>query len=127
MSILIRIVMWMVVKSSVSFISNWKKMKIFQIVQKNYSWLGISAYQSMQSYPFNGRILLGFFLFASSFIAHFVFIFATANDFMEYVEGICTASACIIICVCFTSIVFQMTAIFKCIYDIERIILKSEL
>lgn len=58
--------------------------------------------------------------------SHFMNLFYVASDFMEYMEGICTTSATIIIFVCFAAKVFGKTKLFNIIDNIEKIINASK-
>lgn len=104
------------------------KLKIFKTLQKQYANLGISSssQQTTQKYPFNERVIHCFLFFGWLFVSHFVYIFHVANGFMEYVQGICTTCASMIVFVCFTSKVFNETKLFESIANIENLINKSE-
>lgn len=98
-------------------------MKIFQTIQMQYEILGISSTnQSNQRYPADKRILHAFLLFGWLFFSHFVYIFHVASNFMEYMEGICTTSASVIIFVCFAVKVFGKPKLFGMIGSIEKMI-----
>ena len=108
-------------------ISRAKKMKIFQIIQKQYAILGISSpNQSAQKNPSNERTTLGFLIFAWNIVSQFVYIFYVASGFMEYVDCISSTCAGIITFVCFAAIVFRKTTLFKNIENMEQLIDKSE-
>lgn len=99
------------------------KLKIFNIIQTQYSVLGISRASNQTT---DNRVLRGFLLFVWLFISHFAYTFHVANEFMEYVQGVCTTSASAIAFVCFTSRVFTKTTLFESIDSIEKIIETSE-
>lgn len=102
-------------------------MKIFKEIQRQYAILGIrSPQQSTQKYPVSKRALVGFLLFGCNFVSHFVYIFHVANGFLEQMECICATYASILIFVCFATIVFKRTLLFKTIDRIERLVDKSE-
>lgn len=102
------------------------KMEIFQAFKENYAILGINAYQSLQPYPFNIKILMTFLMFSLSTTSHLVYIFNVANTFTEYTECITTTSGSFIISLCFATMVFKMTTLFEFIAKIEEIIAMSE-
>lgn len=100
------------------------KMRIFQRIQRQYAILGIrpSKRWLQNDLPFNGRIALGFSLFACLICSQFVYIIYVANDFMEYIECICSVSGAIITFVCFAAVVYRRTTLFDGIGDIEKLI-----
>lgn len=103
-------------------IHNFAKMKLFQITQKNLAILGIDRNQSTQKHPFNGRILLGFFLFGLFIILTSTFFFHEASSFREYTETIYTLSGTIACTVAFTSTIFKMKMLFNFIAMSENIV-----
>lgn len=103
--------------------SSTNKLKIFQIIQRQYAILGISSTnQSAQKLPFNRRVLIGLLFFGCIFTLQFVYIFQVASDFMEYTECICATSGNILIFVCFMAIVLGNTTLFECIDNLEQLI-----
>lgn len=98
-------------------------MKIFDTIQNRYATLGISrSYQSAQKYPFNERVLFGFLFFGWTIFSQFVYIFHVARKFLEYMEGTCAAAGCIMLFVCFATIVFKRTSLFENIENFEKLI-----
>lgn len=68
-----------------------KKIKmLFQLVQENFSTLGISKTQS--AYSFRIKVVIGYLLLGTDFIIHLKFLFDEANSFKEYSECIFTTS-----------------------------------
>lgn len=103
--------------------SKTAKLKIFQIIQKQYTILGISRVSNQVT---DKRVRRGFLLFALLFISHFAYILHVANGFMEYVQGICAFFSSVIVFVCFTSKTFRKAKLFESIDNIEKIIDSSE-
>lgn len=98
-------------------------MKIFQIVQRRYATLGISpSQQSPRKYPFNGRILFGFLLFAYVISSQTVNIFEMDASFMGYVECFCSFSGTVLLLVAFAAIVLRKNLLFKTIDNMEKLI-----
>lgn len=97
-------------------------MKILKIVQKHYAILGIDrpTHQSNQKYPFGIRVFCGFLLYAYFIVSLLAYILYVANDFMEYIECICTVSGNMIIFVCFAAVVFRKITLFGMIDNIEK-------
>lgn len=99
------------------------KMKIFQTIQRHYVSLGISSsVSSIQKYPINTRVFIGFLLFGLNAASQLIYIIYVANDFMGYMEVICASSGSTIIFVCFAAIVHKMTLLFETIDSIEKLI-----
>lgn len=95
------------------------KMKVFELVQIQYETLGISpSNQLNQKYPFNERILFGFFLFGFLIPSQFVYIFYVADGFMDYMVSICSTSADTLTFVSFAAIVFRRSNLFECFDNI---------
>lgn len=89
--------------------------------------LGISAHQSKQPHPFNGKIVLGFFAFGCCFISHFVCIFWVTSEYdVKYVEKVTVASGAFIMFTCFASMVFNMAILFESFDMFEEVLGKSE-
>lgn len=106
------------------FFRQAEKMKIFRTIQERYAILGIIPLN--QTIPFNTRVLRGFALFGCSLVSHMVYIFRMDNDFMKFVEGICSTFGSVIVLVCFTAIAFKKELLFECIGKIEELIDTSE-
>lgn len=104
-----------------------QQMKIFQTIQMRYEFLGITSTKQLnQRYLFEKRVRHGFLLFGCLMVSHFMNLFYVASDFMEYMEGICTTSASIIIFVCFAAKVFGKTKLFEMIGNVEKLINASK-
>lgn len=101
-------------------------MLIFQNTKNNYAILGISLQQSFQQNPFNGKIFISFVLLGCSIASHFLYLFYVASSLKEYIECITTTFAIFVISVCFMTMVFNMSTLFKTIDDIENVIEESE-
>lgn len=102
------------------------KMLIFLNTKKNYAVLGISVYQSLQEYPFNRKIFMSFIILGCSIASHFLYLSYVASSFKEYIECISTTFAIFVICVCFMTMVLNMSKLFRTIEDIENLIDESE-
>lgn len=103
------------------------KMKIFRIIRKQYAIVGISPSKPLsQKHPFTERVFFGFLSFGCIAAAEVANLFYEANDFMEYVECISSISGNLIIFVCFASIVFQKTLLFKMLGNIEQFLETSK-
>lgn len=105
-----------------------KKMKIFQILEKHYAFVGISSSkQSPQKYPINGKNLACFLLLGYTISFQFVYTFQVANGFMEYIDCISAISSNIILCICLVTMFSEKTLLFESVEQIEKLIDISEL
>lgn len=101
-------------------------MKIFQIVQKHFEYLGISCYYSMQQNPINGRNLSAFIVIAATTVITCVYLCSVAATFKEYSDSIYVSSLMIDITVIFAFSVWKMQTLFDCLNQTEKIINESE-
>lgn len=99
---------------------------LFELIQKNFAIIGITLEQSMQTHPFNGRILFGFLLLSMNIFHQYMFLFKEACGFREHIESIYMASIGTVSFVCFATVVFKMDLLFKLIKKTEEMIIKSE-
>lgn len=97
-------------------------MKIFIKVQQYYEILGISSSSNRSTLKclLNNRVFFGLSLFGCSIVSHFLYTFRVANNFVEYMLGICSLSGSFILFVCFVAVAFQRTTLFECIDKIEK-------
>lgn len=97
-------------------------MKIFEIVQRHYVILDVSSsYQLTEKFALR-KIILIYLLFGWIIVSHFVYIFNDASGFIEYMESICATAGCLIIFICFETIIFRKTRVFESIQNIEKLI-----
>lgn len=100
-------------------------MKIFQTVEENFDLMGISAYQSMQKYPFNTKNLLVLSILCTTLFSDVMYLIREANDFKEYTISIFSACTMIVAISIFAIILTRMRHIFFYKNYIEEIINKS--
>lgn len=69
-----------------------QKMKLFQLVHKNFVILGIDSNHSMpqNAYLYNHKILAGFSVLGLTIISCFMYILREANTFFDYAQCICS-------------------------------------
>lgn len=91
------------------------KIVAFKAIQKSFAVVGISPKLPTQSYPFNGRLLLGFLGFGLFIAALGVYIVNYAETFFEYTQGIYIASAGIFVIFSFITLILQAEKLYKCI------------
>lgn len=97
-------------------------MKVLQVTQKGIAIAGINSDQ----HRFNRKTLFCLFVFGLCITSQCVFIFRTANNFIEYTDCVYKTGTTISIAVCYTSLVFYKKKLFSFINDIEEIANKSE-
>ena len=100
------------------------KMKLFQTIQKNLSFLGISSVQSIEKNPFNTKVLIVYFNYAISMIFYFAYL-NEPHDFQEYNEIIYRVSVSIVLTIHLTIIIFQMEKLFQLIVNAQQVIEES--
>lgn len=103
------------------------KMKLFQSTQRKFAALGVTPNQSVQTHPFNGKILTTYFLYLLSCIFFFVYFFHVANNFREYVISIYMTSATVVVTINYTTLICHSLNIFKFIENVEKMIGTSKL
>lgn len=102
-------------------------MKFFITFQEKFGILGLRpSNESTQNCLSNRRLLFGFTLSSCSVVLHFMSIFYVATDFLEYMEGVCTTSASMLVFVFFVAIVSRRASVFKSIDDIGKLIDSSK-
>lgn len=89
------------------------KMKVFQIIQKNFATIGISPNLATPAHPFNGRIFVGLFILGSSIICNLIHMFYTAKSFADYTKSIIINSDTTLIIFALLIIVFNSEKLFK--------------
>lgn len=102
------------------------KMAIFEIIQNRYAILGISSSHHLsQNCPLSKRVLYVFLILGCVIVLHFVHIFRVADEFMEYVESICTTSGSIIVFVCLAIITRKNTTFIEIFNSVESILIDT--
>lgn len=98
------------------------KQKIFQTIQKNLATLGMGPDFAMQSYPFNWRILMGFFVMGSFIICCFEFTLYEAETFAEFAQSICGGSSASFIIFEMFFIVLTLNRLLQFMNDCESLV-----
>lgn len=121
---------YQITKESISYqcCACWKpnRMKIFQVTQKNLTYLGVSWYYSIQKYPINRRNLLAFSIFSLATILDCTYLFHVAVTFNEYANSVYTCLSIILATVVFVIVTCRMRMFFNCLNQIEKISNESE-
>lgn len=94
------------------------KMKLFEIVRRNFAILGISPHK----HPFNRNSLETFFICGLSCILCGVFLICNANTFREYTESIYMTTMQMVIASIFTIVVVKTSKLFQFVDDFEKYI-----
>lgn len=101
-------------------------MKIFQVVQKNLSYLGISWYDSIQKYPINVRNASAILVLSLFTALACIYLCRVANTFQEYAESVYSCLSLIDATVISACVVWKMRTLFSCLHQIEAIANESE-
>lgn len=91
------------------FRSSSDKMKLFQLIQRNFAILGINSTQNRSL--FNYKIFLGFLLLGLTMISNLVYILREATSFFEYIQCICPILVAITMIISFLSFVFNTSTL----------------
>lgn len=97
-------------------------MKLYQVIQENWAFLGIRRDQPF----FNEKSIRTFLLYGFAINSASLFLFFNANTFLEYTQNIYVNCAVLVICAVFTITLFQREKLFKFIDYMERHIDQSE-
>ena len=97
-------------------------MKLFQVIQKKFTTLGINRSESSQKWLFNERIILLFVIFAYACTTSIIFLYKEAKTFGEYTININVTITLVSISFVFTIAAINIQNIFKFFDDFERII-----
>lgn len=87
------------------------EMKLFQVVLKNFSILGISSDHS----KLNGKLVKTFLIYALGGSLSVAFLFYEAKTFMEYTSNIYVTTAIAVISTYFTILTLKSKKFFKLI------------
>lgn len=101
-------------------------MKILQLVQKNFATLGVSPNLSLQPYPFNTKIIIGFVTLSLSLSCNLVFAISEAKTFTEQTQSIYMVSLTVLIMFALTIIILKVNKLFCLIDDCENLVNTSE-
>lgn len=102
-------------------------MKIFQLTQRNFATIGISADSSTQSsYQFNGQIFVGVFILGSIAICNFIYIFYEAETSAEYTESIFMSTLSIPFFLALLILILNVKKLFELINNCENLVNTSE-
>lgn len=103
------------------------KLRVFQLIQKKFATVGISPNLVTQSYPLNGKVILGILLLTISFSCNLMFFFYKAKTFAEYTESMHMSSMAALISLIFVIVLLNVRKLFDLINDCENVANSSEL
>lgn len=103
-----------------------RKLKIFQLVQRQLAILGIVPELEMQAYRLNARVLMVFFIFGSSSACILEYTFCEAKSLSEYTESSYMGSYVLTIMFAFLIFILKLREIFMLITDCESVINTSK-
>lgn len=108
-----------------TYLTKWKQNKnkmIFQLVQKNLWFLGISKSQSVGS--FYTRMLIGCLLLITHCSLRLKFLFGVANSFQQYAESIFMSSGMVVIFWCYASLIYKREELFEFIDKCDELLIE---
>lgn len=100
-----------------------KKMKLFQLIQKNLSTLGIDSHQSKCSWR---KLMMTWLIFGLTITSSVLFLIFKAKTFEEFTNNIYITSGDSMLCIDFAIVVFKREKLFKLINDFEKFVNISE-
>lgn len=98
------------------------KFKAFEIIRKNFANAGITPTLVKQSYPFNGTVLIGFFMLTSAIYGTSVFIIIDAYTFAEYTQSIYADSLLILIAIAVLILILKVKNLFEFIVGCDYLV-----
>lgn len=106
--------------------SQFRKIKVFQIIQKNLASVGIGPNSSLELRQFNAKILLISLIYALAIMSHILYISKDAETFAEYTQ--CTYMCCTmtLTAAIWIIIIVQLEEFFKVIHDCECLVNTSK-
>lgn len=102
--------------------ANRIKMKLFQLLQKNFEFLGFSQ----NLHPFNQRQLILYFEGVLILVSFVLFMFFIANSVKEFMNSFYLITAAIITIISFTSTVLKAPILFHFFDFIEQSVNSSK-
>lgn len=97
-------------------------MKLFQMVQENFAYLGISPCESC----WNKKSAKAIYIFASFAVLGTVYLFFNATTFLEYTMNVYVTTAVFGTGLVFIAMLLQKERLFKLIEDLEKFVEESE-
>lgn len=97
------------------------EMKILQFTQTNFATVGISRALATQSYPLNGRLLIGFLALIAALIFSLSYASREAESLFEYTQAAYMISLVNLILFDLLVIILKANALFDFIEDFERL------
>lgn len=79
--------------------SKLPKMKVFQVIEKNFAMAGIHPELATQPYPLNWRIFVDFVIVGSGLISILMYISNGAQTLAEYAQSIYMSSLALMVLV----------------------------
>lgn len=98
------------------------KLKVLQLVQKNFASIGIVPSLMFQTCPLNSKVLLGFLMLGLALICHSMFTFIEAKTFAEYNQSIFISSITAIIISALLIVILNVEKLFALLNGCESIV-----
>lgn len=102
------------------------KLKVFELIQKNFATAGITPSLADQSYPFNMIILSGFLALSSGIYCTFIFILYGAQTSVEYTQSVYTCSMVILFILVLLILILKVDNLFELINGCAELVNTSE-
>lgn len=96
-------------------------MKILETFRYHIEILGFSPNQSLQSHPFNQRIMITFLMYNVCIYQESMYLFHGPENLLEYTRLFYTFGTIILIYVLFLRLTFQMKKLFQLILNTENL------
>lgn len=106
--------------------SQLPKLKVFQLIQKNFASVGIVSNLAIQPYPMNKKIAYDFLILVLAFFCNFTYAFCEAKTFIEYIQSIFMISITIIVNFSLLTLIFNVEKLFGIINGCENIVNTSQ-
>lgn len=103
------------------------KLKFFLRIQANFDVLGINPNLVARPYPFNRKIILGFFALILYGICNLMFIVCEAKTFAQYTQSIYMFSLIVYIILALAIVLLKVDELFHFINGCENLANLSEL
>lgn len=106
--------------------SQMRKLKIFQLNQKNFAAIGLNSAVVAQQYAFNEKLLLGILILIFSGTCNLMYTVCEAKTFSEYTQSIYMCSLTTLISLVLLIVIFNVKKLFGFVNDCENFANTSE-
>lgn len=103
-----------------------RKLKIFQLTQRNFAMFGVDRTLLLQPYPFNTKICIGMLTAVYAVISNLLYLIFEAETFNEFAQYIFLDSSAIFMMLLQVICILNVKQLFQLIDSFENFINKSE-